>query len=99
MVARRRSRQRTARAAERVSEATRPRTAVRYRAAIQAMLREMRQLFAEMDSNQAEYERNRAEIGRLGARSDANLRAIREQLEWLRRTSAEDADHASERTE
>jgi predicted component of type VI protein secretion system len=94
-----RSRRRTVRAAERVSEATRSKSAARDRAVIQAMLREMDQLLAEMDQNQAEHERKRAEIDRLGARTDANLRAIRELLDWLRRTSSEDEDHASERTE
>src|SRR5947207_94164 len=99
MEAGRRRRWRTVRTKETVSEAAKPKTAPMYRAAIRAQLEEIDRLFAEMDQNQAEYERNCAEIDRVGARTDANLRAIREQLEWLRRTSAEDADHASGRTE
>jgi hypothetical protein len=92
-------RRRTIRAAEMIFETPKPKAATDYRRAIRAQLQEIGRLFAEMDQNQAEYERNSAEIDRAGARTDANLRAIREQLEWLRRTSAEDADHASERTE
>ena len=79
---------------ERVPLASPPKTRAEYRAAIRAMLDEIRRLFAEMDENQAEFERRRAEFEIVGARTEANLRALQEQLERLRQSEMKDAQTA-----
>lgn len=76
---------------ESIPSVSQPRTRAEYRAAIRGMLAEIHRLFAEMDDVQAEVVRKRAEIEIVGAWTDANLRALQEQLEWLRRTGASDA--------
>jgi hypothetical protein len=79
---------------ERMPVASRPKTRAEYRAAIRGMLDEIRRLFAEMDENQSEFERRQAEFESVGARTDANLRALQEQLERLRRSEMKDAQAA-----
>jgi predicted nucleic acid-binding Zn-ribbon protein len=71
-----------------------PKMRAEYRAAIRAMLEEIHGLFDEMDQNQAEMERKRAEFEIIGARTDANLRALQEQLESLRRSGRTDAQRS-----
>ena len=69
---------------KRLPWASEPKTKAQDRAAIRAMLDEIGWMFAEMDENQAEFERRRVDFETVGARTDANLRALREQLERLR---------------
>jgi uncharacterized protein YlxW (UPF0749 family) len=76
---------------ERISLPPQPKTAAEYRAAIQAILQEIRRLFAEMDRNQAEIDRMRTEIDAVGARTDTALQALQAQLEDLRKTGRPDA--------
>ncbi len=69
---------------ERLPLVTEPKTRAEYRAALQAVLDEVHRLFAEMDQNQVEFERRRVEFEAVGARTDANLKALEEQLKRLR---------------
>jgi chlorite dismutase len=80
---------------ERVSLASQPKTRAEYRAAIRAMLDEIRHLFAEMDENQAEFERKQARIEAIGRRTDATLVEIQQQLERLRRSEQRDVEAAA----
>jgi hypothetical protein len=74
-----------------ISSAAQPKTRAEYRAEIRAILDEIRQLFREMDENHAKMERRRAEFDAVGARTNANLRALQAQLESLRQSVPLDA--------
>jgi molecular chaperone GrpE (heat shock protein) len=80
--------------AETVSEAPEPKTAAECKAVIQAQLREIRQLFAEMDQNRAEIQRKRAEIELYSARSEMALQRLRAELELLRSAHGHHAERA-----
>src|SRR5437899_8740266 len=71
---------------EPISVSPEPKTAAEYKAAIHLLLQEIRRFFSEMDQNQAEIERKRAEIELFSARSDAALQRLRTELELLRAT-------------
>jgi hypothetical protein len=86
---------RTVPTGESISVSPEPKTSAEYKAAIHLLLREIRRLFSEMDQNQAEIERKRAEIELLSARSDAALQRLRTELELLRATP----DHHAERAD
>ena len=86
---------RTVPTGEPISVSPEPKTSAEYKAAIHLLLQEIRRLFSEMDQNQAEIERKRAEIDLFSARSDAALQRLRTELELLRATP----DHHAERAD
>jgi hypothetical protein len=80
---------------ERVPWTSEPKTRAEDRAAIRAMLDEIRRPFAERDENRAEFERKQARIDAIGRRTDATLAEIQQVLERLRRSGQRDVERSA----